>query len=416
MGIGVHYCDSERSRKRKAKDQENEIEGSNFPLNYLNQDLLEQVLSWLPTSSFFRVISVCKRWKSVADCATFLHSCSQISSRDPWYFMVDSNSIFNTQPIVFDSSENNWKWLNFPPLFQQKQSSFVPVAASGGLICFQSEANQFIICNPVTGTARQIVSCNFQDQESKTLKAIAMDSSLDSYKLVLIYGENSEFSFRVYNSKANQWEEEIRLTRKSDGPNEPNASEDENPGYFLSKCGNVVSTDLERSPCKQYSSVITKKNEEEIIYFLSSSGRVISCNVTNKFYFEYPRLLPLHHEYSIDLIESDGEVFVVVLSEFLESASLRVWRFDEIAKFWHQIAAMPPAMSHEFCGKKVDINCTGGSGKKILVCLNSAEICRYVLCNLVNNEWTELPNCYVNGKSKEFSCAFSFEPRIEASV
>lgn len=439
------YAKMAKSRKRKAGEQRSDDEGRNLPLDQLNSDLLEQVLSWLPTSNFFRVTSVCKRWKSVADSATFRQACSRVPSRDPCYFMAaDSQSYFNTQPVVFDTAENSWKMLNycFPPspslLLQQNQRpNFVPVASSGGLICFRSEENQFIVCNPVTGASHHLVPCNNNDsdiQQTKSLRAIAMISGSESYKLVLVYGETSELSFKTYNSKSNRWEEETRLIRKTDnspaesadGGDADTASaaaaaateEDENAVYFLSKCGNVVSTDLQRSPCKQYSSVITtNKNGEEIMHFLSSSGRVISCNLTTKCYAEYPRLLPpVYHEYSVDLIECGGEVSAVVLSEFLESASLRIWRFDETGKFWHQIGAMPPAMSHEFYGKKVDINCSAGNGEKIMVCFNSAEICRYFLYDLVCNKWIQLPNCHVKGELREFSCAFSFEPRIEASV
>ncbi|WOL09396.1 hypothetical protein Cni_G18149 [Canna indica] len=45
-----------KSRKRKAK------EAPIIPslLDELNQDLVERVLSWLPASSFFRLLSVCK--------------------------------------------------------------------------------------------------------------------------------------------------------------------------------------------------------------------------------------------------------------------------------------------------------------------------------------------------------------------
>ena len=151
------------------------------------------------------------------------------------------------------------------------------------------------------------------------------------------------------------------------------------------------------------------------MHLLSSSGTIVACNLTNKCFFEYPRLLPVYHEYSIDLVECGGDVYVVLLMEFLESASLRVWRFDEKDQSWHQIAAMPPAMSHGFYGKRVDINCAG-AGQQILVCLNSAEVCSYFLCHLMVNEWIEVPKYHINGDAKDFICAFTFEPRIEASV
>ncbi|PIN12519.1 hypothetical protein CDL12_14856 [Handroanthus impetiginosus] len=353
-----------RTHKRKLSEID-EDGSTRFQLNELNQDLLERVLSWLPTSSFFRLSSVCKKWRSVANSATFKRACSRVPSRDPWFFMVESQPNL-AKPIIFDSTEGNWKKINHPPMFPP--ADFIPVASSSGLICFRSADGGFFLTNPVTGSCRQLPP-PFADSQPP-VRAIGMISNAQTLKLVT---------------------------------------------YFLSKCGNVVSTDIQRSPPKQYSSLLTIKNGEEILYFLSSSGTVVTCNLTRKFFFEYPRLLPVFSEYSIDLVECGGEIYVVLLSEFLESAGLRVWTWDDSIQSWRQIAAMPPAMSHKFYGKKVDINCSG-AGQRMFVCVNSAEVCSYVMCDLGANEWVELPECCNDGEVKEFVCAFSFEPRIEASA
>jgi len=268
----------------------------------------------------------------------------------------------------------------------------------------------------VTGSCRELPPLD-PTRRSQTLHAIVMNTSLEdsgSYKLVLVSGELPKLSCIVYNSSVGCWEEEIALSKKDDNSLGLD-SNDDNAVYFLNKAGNVVATNMQRSPSKQYSSVITNKGGEEIVYFLSSSGKVVVCNLTQKRFFEYPGLLPVYSEYSIDMVECGGEMLVVMLSEFLESASLRVWRYDEEIRSWQQIAAMPPAMSHEWFGRKVDINCVG-AGHRILICSNSGELFSYVLCDLVTNEWVELPKCCVNGEAVEFMSAFSFEPRIEASV
>ncbi|CAI9094549.1 OLC1v1030309C1 [Oldenlandia corymbosa var. corymbosa] len=437
----IHPAALEKSARKRKRPELLQTESSSrsssiFQLDELNQDLLEQVLAWLPTSNFYRLTSVCKRWKSAASSATFKLTCSKIPAREPWFFMVDPQDPQLKNPLfVFDSAENSWKQISFfsSPYFQQleKQSSgnFVPVAASGGLICFMSSQFEFIVCNPLTSSYKKLPPLRSSEQSINHLQAIAMISTPESYKIVLVHGEISQLSFRVYSSMKHQWEEEEKMHhRRSDSVDhsahpcsETGSSamedDDDHAVYFLSKCGNVVSTDLQRSPCKQYSSVIIDRNAEKIMYFFSNSGRIVACNLTKKSYFEYPRILPLCYEYSIDLVESNGEVYVVLLMEFLESASLRVWKFDELAQSWDQIAAMPPSMSHEFYGKKVDINCSGGGNEKqVLVCLNSAEVCSYFLCNLVENQWEEVPKCSVGGEVKDFSCAFTFEPRIEASV
>lgn len=408
-------------RKRKLVERK-DCNISGFSMEELNQDLLERILSWLPTSAFFRLTSVCKRWKSVVDSASFKLACSSIPSRDPWFFMVDP---LLQRSVVFDSAERNWKKLNHPSFLQKNtHCNSMPVASSSGLICFRNSSDNFLICNPVTGFCCELPSLD-PAFENFPLHAIVMSTTSNhsyfSYKLILVFGELPRLSIRVYNSCTGCWDEEIRLEReveesnmKVDDSMEFESNED-NAVYFLSKSGNVVATNMQRSPSKQYSSVITNRDGEEIVYFLSSTGTVIACNLTSKCFSEYPRLLPVFCEYSIDVVECQGKMLVVLLLEFFESASLRVWWYNEETRSWNQIAAMPPAMSHEWYGKKVDINCVG-AGDQILICLNSVDLCSYVLYDLVANEWDELPKCCINGEAMEFMSAFAFEPRIEVSV
>lgn len=395
-------CASRLSRKRKFEYQEGH---GTLHLDDLNQDLLEKVLSWLPTSAFFRLTSVCKRWKSVADSPSFKLACSDIPSREPWFFMV--GSCLN-KSVVFDSAESKWKPLNHPS-FLQKDLSFLPVASSGGFICFRNASGNFVVSNPVTGSFREL-----PHTENQTIHAIVMQSTpgpYHSFKLVLVCGELPRLSFKTFNSVLDRWDDDNLLSKNHEDPGEV----EEDAVYFLSKAGNLVVTNMLRSPSKQYSSVMTIKNGHEIIYFLSSSGTVVACDLTSRCFSEYPRLLPMWYEYSIDIVECRGEMIVVVLSEFFESASLRMWRYNEVNRSWQQITAMPPAMAHEFYGKKVDINCLG-AGDRVLICLNSSELFKYILYDSVGNEWIELPTCDMKGEPMEFMSAFSFEPRIEASV
>ncbi|XP_022981150.1 F-box only protein 13-like [Cucurbita maxima] len=405
LGVGM-------TRKRKRDDGGNLL--SNFSLDDLNQDILERVLSRLPTSAFFRLSSVCKRWKSVAASSSFKYACSDVSVRDPWFFMVDSHL---DRSIVFDSTEKSWKKLNYPHVLQSRHHNLMPVAASGGLICFRNSSGNFIVSNPLTGSCSELPPVEL-DQKNQYLHAIVMSSDRDgckgSYKLILVHGQLPKLRFKVYRSTVGCWDDNVTLSRKVDDSIEFNFNDD-TVVYFLSRTGNVVSTNMQRSPSKQYSSVIVNKNGEDLIYFISSSGTIMACNLNKRCFVEYPRLLPVFSEYSIDVVECRGEMLVVMLSEFLETASLRVWRYDEDARTWHQIAALPPAMSHEWYGKKIDINCVG-AGDQILICMNSNELYTYLLCDLVKNQWTELPKCNMNGEAVEFMSAFSFEPRIEACV
>ncbi|KAJ1380982.1 Galactose oxidase/kelch, beta-propeller [Sesbania bispinosa] len=322
------------------------------------------------------------------------------------------------QSVIFDSAESTWKRINHPPLLHEESNqSCIPVAASGGLICYRKLSGNFIVSNPVTGSCSELPPLQFSSQD-QPLNAIVMSTTSKdqlSFKIVLVFGELPNLLFKVYNSSTGCWEDETVLRRKVDDNSMVYDSTDDNVVYFLNKAGIVVASNMQRSPSKQFSSVITNKDGQEIVYFLSSSGTVVACNLTCKCFFEYPRLLPVFSEYSIDVVECNGEMLIVLLSEFLETASLRVWKYDEANRGWQQIAAMPAANSHEWYGKKADINCVG-AGNQIFVCLNSPELCTYILCDLETNKWVELPKCCINGEVIDFMSAFSFEPRIEASV
>jgi len=409
----------EHGLKRKSPENGDYSHLNGFSLDDLNEDLLERVLSWLPTSSFFRLTSVCKRWKSAAASVSFKLACSHIPSRDPWFLMVSPSL---NHSIVFDTAENSWKKLNHLRLpLEDSNINCMPVAASGGLVCYRKLSGNFVVCNPVTGSCTELPPLHFPS-ENQPLNAVVMSTTLRdqiSYKIVLVFGELPNLLFKVYDSTSCCWEDDTALRREVDDSSidcdSTDDDDDDNVVYFLSKAGTVVASSMQRSPSKQYSSVITTKNGHEMLYFLSSSGTVVACNLTSKCFFEYPRLLPVFSEYSIDIVECGGEMLVVLLSEFLESTSLRVWKYDDTNRCWQQIAAMAAAMSQEWYGKKADINCVG-AGHQILICLNSPELCTYVLCDLVTNTWTELPKCCMNGEVMEFMSAFSFEPRIEACV
>uniref|UniRef100_A0A0D3FJI0 F-box domain-containing protein n=1 Tax=Oryza barthii TaxID=65489 RepID=A0A0D3FJI0_9ORYZ len=177
--------------------------------------------------------------------------------------------------------------------------------------------------------------------------------------------------------------------------------------YFLSKSGDVVATNMQRSASKQYSSVVVAASSDggdAVAYFLSHSGTVVACDTARRTFAELPRILPVYFEYSIDVVACDGAAYAVVLAEYLDTASLR------------QVAAMPPAMSHAFHGKKADINCVGHGGR-LMVCVSSGEANGCFMCNVGSNQWEELPKC-VNGDGEvnDFLAAFSFEPRLEISV
>lgn len=380
-------------------------------LGELHEDMLERVLARLPPASFFRLRGVCCRWREAAASPTFLAACSRVPARDPWFLMLCDQQ--ERQPpwpaVAFDVAEGTWALCRGAP-------GPVPVAASGGLVLYRApDTGALTVANPLTGASRALPP---PPATVGALHAVAMYGS--PYHVVLILGELPDLSMAVFDSSKNAWKDAVALSRKPDASSPdapaPESDDDDDTVYFLNKSGDVVATNMQRSASRQYSSVVTCRDgeTEAVAYFLSHSGAVVACDLARRVFAELPRILPLYFEYSIDIVACGGRAYVVVLSEYLDTASLRVWEFADGA--WRQVAAMPPAMSHALYGKKADVNCVG-HGDRIMVCVSSGEANGCFMCDVRTNRWEELPP-YAggDGKATDFVAAVSFEPRMEVAV
>lgn len=134
-------------------------------------------------------------------------------------------------------------------------------------------------------------------------------------------GEFHNLSVEIFDSEKKQWEDEFIL-RKIGLKSSKSSDVVDKTVYFLSKAGDVVATNKQRSPWKQCASVLAVEGGKEVVYFLSQSGTIVACNLVQKTYDEYPRLLPVFFEYSIDVVECNGEMFVVLLFRCPRDSSL----------------------------------------------------------------------------------------------
>ncbi|KAF0908090.1 hypothetical protein E2562_022931 [Oryza meyeriana var. granulata] len=393
-------------KKRKC---EREGEGG---LGELHDDVLERVLSRLPPASYFRLRGVCRRWSEAAASPTFLAACGRVPARDPWFLMLSEGQEQRQCPAVaFDAGEGAWARCQAAP------EPMLPVAAAGGRVLYRAaDTGALTVANPLTGASRVLPA---PPAAAGALHAVALYGS--PYRVVLIMGELPDLSMTAFDSSKNAWEDAVALSRKPDASSPDREAEGGIGGgdetvYFLSKSGDVMATNMQRSASRQYSSVVTCGGDgsEAVAYFLSHSGAVVACDMARRGFSELPRILPVYFEYSIDVVACGGRAYVVVLSELLDTASLRMWEFAGGA--WRQVAAMPPAMSHAFYGKKADVNCVG-HGDRVMVCVSSSEANGCFMCDVPNNRWEELPRCAgVDGEAMDFVAAFSFEPRMEIAV
>ncbi|CAN6212336.1 unnamed protein product [Urochloa humidicola] len=400
----------------------------------LHDDMLERVLARLPPASYSRLRGVSRRWRAAADSNTFRAACARVPPRDPWFLMLhedhEQQQLLPAAAAVFDSAERAWaRWRGAPP-------GHAPVAAAGGLVLYRDPATaDLTVVNPLTGASRALPPPPPSPSE---LQAIAMYGS--PYRVVLITGELPDLSMATFDSTKNAWEGAVPLTRKAEGgeasPRERAAEEgdeddaggggdDDDAVYFLSKSGDVVATTMQRSASRQHSCAVVCRaggeDDDAVAYFLSRSGTVVACDLARRAFAELPRILPAYHEYSIDVVAcgGGGAAYAVVLSEFLDAASLRVW--ECVGGAWQQVAAMPPAMAHAFRGASADVNCVG-HGDRLVVCVSSGDSAASgcFVCDVRTNTWEELPPRAAGGDGEDaatsFVAALSFEPRMEAAV
>jgi hypothetical protein len=389
-------------------------------LGSLHDDLLERVLARFPPATFFCLRAVCRRWRAASASPTFLAACARVPARDPWFLMLaEHGSRDPAAAVAFDAAERSWA-----RRLGTAAPGSVPVAASGGLVLYRApDTGALTVANPLTGASRALPPPPSPQQ----LQAIAMYGSAP-YRVALFAGDLPDLSMAVFDSSTDSWAGPVPLSRRlaeddASSTDAPAPAQDDTV-YFLSKSGDVVATNMQRSASKQYSAVVAaapsrsgRSGEvDAVAYFLSHSGAVVACDTARRTFAELPRILPVYHEYSIDVVACGAAAYAVVLSEQLDTASLRVWEFAAGGGEWRQVAAMPPAMSHGFYGKKADVNCVG-HGDRLLVCVSSAEANGCFMCDVGSNRWEELPKyANVDGETSEFLAAFAFEPRVEINV
>lgn len=366
----------------------------------LHEDILERVLARIPTSSFFQFRSVCKGWKTLINSPSFMKACSEVPSRRPWFYMIDSK---NDESVVYDTETNKLRHIKRPCDSSEYVKS-KPVASAGGLLCFRSPLGYFTVCNPLTRRCRKLPNI----ETTQPIHAIAMVSYLNSYKVIVIYGETPVFVIKMYDSSKDCWSEpsinwnmeELKTGKSS---SEQAITNDDEGGYVLAR----------RNPSKEFSAILTStQHGEETIYFLNKGDKVVSCNMQKGLWNEFPRLLPSNSEYSIDLVDCGGRMLVVILHEWMESATIRIWELHDTKSEWVQVLALPPEKSQDYFGKKADINCVGYDNL-VMICISSRRLYRVILWNIENNSCRELPR---SKKVKKVASAFPFEPRLEASV
>ncbi|CAM8928193.1 unnamed protein product [Rhodiola kirilowii] len=195
----------QREHTQKSKCSVGSDEFSN--LSIFQDDLLEQILVYLPIASIIRSGLVCKKWREITSSKRFLWNASQTVQQKPWYIMCVDNFLTPT----------SLTWYAYDPILQKcrggdfldMMKSHTSINSSDGLVCFVKD-NKIHVCNPITKEHKWLHepprTCSFHHRR---LINIWVNRRLQNYNVsVLDYEDahlNVEFSFQVYNSATMKW-------------------------------------------------------------------------------------------------------------------------------------------------------------------------------------------------------------------
>ncbi|KAL3814793.1 hypothetical protein ACJIZ3_016061 [Penstemon smallii] len=174
----------------------------------LPDDLLEQILAYLPIASIFRAGCVCKRWHEIVTSKRFLWNSSHILSQKPWYFMFTSSD----EPVgyAYDPILRKWYGIDLPCI----ETSNWFIASSCGLVCFMDNdsRSELYICNPVTKRCKRLVEPPGPKFSDYSALAVSVNRGSHHYNVLIVKSKQVsgnffqwDLSIHLYDSETMSW-------------------------------------------------------------------------------------------------------------------------------------------------------------------------------------------------------------------
>ncbi|CAA6664192.1 unnamed protein product [Spirodela intermedia] len=276
--------------RKRGRPDECDASGEFSFLREMNGDLLEKILSRLPPSSFFRLRSVCKRWRSASTSATFVVSCTEVPRESPgssWWTPTFATRSSLTVARATGRTLTGHLSSPSPSRGLRRGPGLLPLPLRLPL-CLQPGRRRLPRApSPIAG-----------GRSSRPTNPRHRHEVLPSRPPVSILRSGPHLRRLCEPHRQGVQLGEIAVgggfaLPEEESPQEESEISSEETVYFLSKAGEVVSADIQRSPFKKYSSVITTVEAgEELIYFLGPTGAVVACNLSRREVANLPRLLP----------------------------------------------------------------------------------------------------------------------------
>ncbi|CAM6085804.1 unnamed protein product [Calypogeia fissa] len=376
------------------EDEEEEIEEPIMDTavwKNLPENLVERIFPFLPLHSLLRFRAVCKRWKALLHCPTFLqcwHRGPSVKREPPWLIFRGSAR----ECVAYIPSLDRWSKI---PL------SFLPsprvrvVASAGGLLCVRRRDDSLMVLNPFTKTYLSL-SPKLCKWKYPIVGMVATDRNSDA---------NGEFSFKI-------------IVAGSHGVPTPDLTTEvyDSSSHSWSFVGS--------RPLRHHFQV----NAVHFNGFLYSAGFsvIMVYDLEKQIWTEMAGPPVTQHTNLImpHICECRGKLLMVeVVSERFVMRRVSIWANDRNTRGygngnrhddgkWVMIATMPDDLLGEVI---VMSNSRFFSyfGHEDLLCFVIAR--REILAYEVStSRWRWLPSCpYVQGFAQRFA-AFAFHPTLEA--
>jgi hypothetical protein len=344
------------------------------------EDLFEAVIARLPVPSFFQFRTVCRKWNSFLESESFSKQCTQIQQRYPWFYTITHENA--NSGALYNPSHKKWLHRTIPTL--PTKMIVLPVASSGGLVCFLDVGHRnFYVCNPLTCSTKELP---VRSVRVWSRVAVGMTSNADKsgYKVVWV-GANGEYE--VYDSIKGLWSQPGTIP----------------PG--------VIRIPLSLNFRSQVVSVGSK------LYFMRSEPEgIVSYDTSTCVWAQL--LIPLPpHLTDHTLAECEGRVMLAGLVTKNAATCMCIWELQRMTLLWKEVDRMPNLLCLEFYGKHVRMTCLGNRGL-LMVSLRSRQMNRLVSYDMASHEWLKVPGCVVPcGKKRQWiACGTSFYPCLTATA
>ncbi|KAL3835704.1 hypothetical protein ACJIZ3_010440 [Penstemon smallii] len=341
------------------------------------EDLFDSVIARLPIATFFRFRSVCQKWNSLLTSQSFSNQCDQVKQTQPWFYTITHENV--STGAMYDPSSQKWHHPTVPSL--PTKLIVLPVASSGGLVCFLDIGHRsFYVCNPLTRSFKELPPRSVKVW-SRVAVGMILDQESRGYKILWV---GSEGEYEIYDSKKNSW--------ARSGPTPPNIK----LPLALNFRSQAVSVD-------------------KTLYFMRSDpDGLVSYDMVSgtwtQFVIPNPAFLSDH-----TIAEYEGRIMLVGLLTKNAATCVCIWELQKMTLLWKEVDRMPNIWCLEFYGKHVRMTCLGNKGL-LMLSLRSRQMNRLVTYDLCSREWVKVPGCILpRGRKRQWiACGAAFYPCLTA--